>query len=95
MGGECGGVSEETWTNENSKMLCKSLGCGNKVLNATKSPKALKVIIKSLHKTKHATNLTQYNFLKYNENSKKKPAYVVCSGNGSFFFKYSDIQKIV
>ncbi|KAK2851022.1 hypothetical protein Q5P01_007298 [Channa striata] len=83
MGGACGGVFADTWTMDQSQMLCKNLGCGEKALEAAKDSKDV-MMFKSLHSTKHITQLSQSNFLKCN-NSKgmcySNPAYVVCSGS--------------
>ncbi|KAM9350289.1 scavenger receptor cysteine-rich type 1 protein M130 [Symphorus nematophorus] len=82
MGGECGEVCNDAWTEEKAKMLCKDLGCGDKVLPALNKPQRIKAAFKSLHATRSIKNLTQCNFVKNDENSLIcEPAYVVCSGS--------------
>lgn len=96
MGGKCGGVCKDTWTDADSVMLCKNLGCGDKILTANKDPGAYDVIIKSLHATAHTTNLTQCNFIQYNEGDttcNHNPAYVVCLGNELFFKIFTYVKK--
>ena len=85
MGGNCGRVCKDSWTDKNSEMLCKERGCGDEVLTPYKTPGKTNVIFKSLHKTKNTANLTECNFVKNDEEDLLcEPAYVVCSGNGLF-----------
>ncbi|XP_040910475.1 scavenger receptor cysteine-rich type 1 protein M160 isoform X2 [Toxotes jaculatrix] len=79
LDGECGGVCADSWTSEQSMMLCKSLNCGEKVLRDIKQAKESRVTVKSLHFTKHTKSLAQSNFVKSNGGT-CKPAHVVCSG---------------
>ncbi|XP_053173316.1 antigen WC1.1 [Scomber japonicus] len=83
MGGECGGVCKNTWTDNMSESLCKELGCGNISLKSYKQESSV-VIVKSLHSPKNAAKLANYNFVKNDDNDKtfsQNPAYVVCSGS--------------
>ncbi|XP_069564442.1 scavenger receptor cysteine-rich type 1 protein M130 [Brachyistius frenatus] len=82
LGGECGGVCADTWTDEKSVMLCEALGCGGKVLKPHRSGKNhMKILINSLHTTNHTSDLRQCNFIKDGNNTCNKAAYVVCSGS--------------
>ncbi|XP_078110438.1 scavenger receptor cysteine-rich type 1 protein M160 isoform X2 [Sander vitreus] len=87
--GECGDVCADTWTDQQSVMLCKNLGCGDIFLvpNPKLQPKAntkeSKVLFKGLYTTNNMNYLSQSNFIK-NENDyicKPRQAYVVCSGS--------------
>ncbi|TDH11092.1 hypothetical protein EPR50_G00080460 [Perca flavescens] len=88
--GECGDVCADTWTDKKYVMLCKDLGCGDRVLepNPKLQPKAntkgSKVLFKGLHTTNNMNNLSQSIFIKNDENDyicKPRQAYVVCSGS--------------
>ena len=80
VGGECGGVRADTWTDTMSMMLCEQLGCGN---NSRTDSEESMVIIKSVHMLQKTDNLTKCNFVKYDNETRKvqKAANVVCSGN--------------
>lgn len=97
VNGKCEGVCADAWTDKKSVMLCENLGCGNRNLPKlpTTTNQSQKVFYKSLHTTHHTTNLSQCNFVKYDENDNTcntEPASVVCSGKG-LISKYSCIQK--
>lgn len=83
MGEMCGGVCNDTWTRDKSKMLCQNLQCGiPQALDGLNPRNDYKVIVKSLHTAKEIRNLNQSNIVKYEiEDSTCKPAYVVCSGS--------------
>ncbi|XP_026189180.1 scavenger receptor cysteine-rich type 1 protein M130 [Mastacembelus armatus] len=90
--GMCGGVCADTWTDMQSLMICKNLGCGNTTLAAISQTQENKVIIKSLHTTKDSTNLTQSNIVKYAKNDNtcnQNAAYVVCPGSVKVRFSRS------
>lgn len=91
----CGGVCADTWTEQMSLMLCKNLGCGDKILRLQKKHEISNVIIQSLHTTQHTTKVNQCNLVRRAENDeacKNNAAYVACSGNG-LFEKYLYVQK--
>ncbi|KAL6120115.1 uncharacterized protein ACO6RY_04539 [Pungitius sinensis] len=94
LGDKCGGVCSKGWTTQKAAMLCKDLGCGNTVLEATTKPdESHEMIIASVHSTSETTNLTQCNFVTNDENDstcKRNPAYVICSG--SIETKFSDLR---
>uniref|UniRef100_A0A8C4F1B9 SRCR domain-containing protein n=1 Tax=Dicentrarchus labrax TaxID=13489 RepID=A0A8C4F1B9_DICLA len=83
VGGKCGGVCKDSWTKEKSVMLCKDIGCGNKILSSSQKNEAVP-IVRSLHTTTHTTNLSQCNFIKNDEygpnvNFRCELASVICS----------------
>nr|XP_046253178.1 scavenger receptor cysteine-rich type 1 protein M160 [Scatophagus argus] len=83
VGGKCGGVCKDAWSDEKSDMLCENLGCGHGIL-ASSTPVETEVIIRSMHTTKHTTNLNQCNLVRNDDGDttcNKKPGYVVCSGS--------------
>ncbi|XP_038586007.1 scavenger receptor cysteine-rich type 1 protein M160-like [Micropterus salmoides] len=80
----CGGVCADTWTEQMSLMLCKNLGCGDKILRLQKKHEISNVIIQSLHTTQHTTKVNQCNLVRRAENDeacKNNAAYVACSGS--------------
>ncbi|XP_045911254.1 scavenger receptor cysteine-rich type 1 protein M130 isoform X2 [Micropterus dolomieu] len=81
----CGGVCADTWTEQMSLMLCKDLGCGDKILHLQqKKHEISNVIIQSLHTTQHTTKVNQCNLVRSAENGEaceNKAAYVACSGS--------------
>ncbi|XP_060912936.1 scavenger receptor cysteine-rich type 1 protein M160 [Labrus mixtus] len=82
VGGECGGVFSDTWTEKKSQMLCENLKCGNAILKAKNPLPDGKVSFKSVHATKQTSDISQCNFIKNNDNvSREKAAFVVCSGS--------------
>ena len=86
----CGGVCAHTWTDANSEMLCKDLGCGHAFTGIDQNISGT-VTILAMNPTKHTTNLTE-SIIVENENPiprRKVPcsnetAVVVCSGKGHF-----------
>ncbi|XP_073326332.1 scavenger receptor cysteine-rich type 1 protein M160 [Pagrus major] len=82
VGGDCGGVCNDTWTKDKSEMLCKNLHCGEKVHDGYNPLKDIDVQFKSVHTAKDISNLKQGNIVRYDKkDSTCKPAYVVCSGS--------------
>ncbi|XP_070694977.1 scavenger receptor cysteine-rich type 1 protein M130 [Pempheris klunzingeri] len=84
VGGKCGGVSKDTWTEQNSLKLCEELDCGTKVLLPMQQTQQSDLILKSLHSTKQTKKLDQCNVVKYGGNETShtgSPAVVVCSGS--------------
>ncbi|XP_070825415.1 scavenger receptor cysteine-rich type 1 protein M130 [Chaetodon trifascialis] len=84
VGGVCGGVCKDTWTDAKSDMLCENLGCGKRIPDANGSPEKIEVTVKSLHIRPGSTNLNQSSFIMNNEKDgtcNRNPAYVVCSGS--------------
>uniref|UniRef100_A0A3Q1HC17 SRCR domain-containing protein n=1 Tax=Anabas testudineus TaxID=64144 RepID=A0A3Q1HC17_ANATE len=81
--GKCGGVCANAWTDSQSKMLCKDLKCGDKILSPSNRLQSVEVIFKSLHATSHTTKLSQCNFVPNNESHtcERNSAKVVCSGS--------------
>ncbi|XP_035513024.1 scavenger receptor cysteine-rich type 1 protein M130 [Morone saxatilis] len=84
LGEKCGGVCKGSWTKEKSMMLCKDLGCGDKILTSGQKIEK-EPIFKSLHTTTHTTSLSQCNFINNDESGEKATkcelATVVCSGS--------------
>ncbi|KAG7472684.1 hypothetical protein MATL_G00111660 [Megalops atlanticus] len=78
--GSCGGVCEDGWTQEQSDMLCKSLGCGNSLSLATVTRSA-GISWSSVHCVGSVPHLSQCNFVPHNANQycQDRPAYVMCS----------------
>ncbi|XP_022618651.1 scavenger receptor cysteine-rich type 1 protein M130-like [Seriola dumerili] len=84
MSGRSGGVCGDSWKQEYSEMLCKSHGCGDKVLKAINQAENKEVLVKSLHTTNLVTDLTQSNFVLNDDKDNtcnRNPAYVICSGS--------------
>nr|XP_020490943.1 scavenger receptor cysteine-rich type 1 protein M130-like isoform X1 [Labrus bergylta] len=80
VGGECGSVFGDTWTEKKSQMLCENLKCGNAILNTKNPLPVINVSFKSVHATEQTSDISQCNFIKNNDFSKKAaPAFVVCS----------------
>ncbi|XP_034027370.1 scavenger receptor cysteine-rich type 1 protein M160 [Thalassophryne amazonica] len=81
--GRCGGVCADTWTDDMSLKLCKSLHCGTKILTTEGIQKDSGVIIESLHSTNQSEALDEWNIVRSDKKSScdKNPAYVVCSGS--------------
>ncbi|XP_067384291.1 scavenger receptor cysteine-rich type 1 protein M130 [Channa argus] len=78
-----GGVCADTWTNDQSQMLCKNLGCGEKTFAST-NREQIQIKFKSLHFTTQTRKLSQSSFVKCGENDqicKSNPANVICSGS--------------
>ncbi|XP_027006910.2 scavenger receptor cysteine-rich type 1 protein M160 [Tachysurus fulvidraco] len=77
------GVCAETWTYEQSKMLCEILGCGQ-VINKMYNGKTVDgVTVASVHCSKTAENFSQCNFVQLKDTSAscQKPAYIACTGS--------------
>ena len=86
--GDCGGVCADTWTHEQSEMLCKDLGCGQ-AFTGIKQPggkPALPVKVLAMHSTRQTTTLTESIIVRKDRdtNCDDKPAFVVCSGKRYF-----------
>ncbi|XP_071331666.1 scavenger receptor cysteine-rich type 1 protein M160 isoform X2 [Trachinotus anak] len=82
--GKRGGVCADSWTEEHSKMLCKSLNCGDSVLESRGKQGQEPVLISSLQSTNQNTSLTQYNMVLNDDKNitcNQNQAYVVCSGS--------------
>ncbi|KAI5625742.1 scavenger receptor cysteine-rich type 1 protein M160-like isoform X2 [Silurus asotus] len=79
------GVCKDTWTKEQSRMLCKNLGCGD-VINEQYSRKKTGdgVTIASVHCSESAQNFNQCNFVQLKDASLcQNAAYVACTGSVS------------
>ncbi|XP_046726357.1 scavenger receptor cysteine-rich type 1 protein M160 isoform X2 [Silurus meridionalis] len=79
------GVCEDTWTKEQSRMLCKMLGCGD-VINEQYSEKKTGdgVTIASVHCSESAQNFNQCNFVQLKDTTLcQNAAYVACTGSVS------------
>lgn len=89
VGMRCGGLCEDTWSDQKSAMLCGNLGCGRQSKSSIKkSDDASEVIVKSVHITEATTNLNQSILVRnYDKETTcpKSRAYVVCSGNAPNF----------
>ncbi|XP_054869240.1 LOW QUALITY PROTEIN: scavenger receptor cysteine-rich type 1 protein M130 [Amphiprion ocellaris] len=84
MEGKSGGICADTWTEDNSRMLCEEQGCENNVLKSLSlSPRQAEIMVLSLHAMQPTANLSQYNFIMKQDNDRtcQKPASVVCSGS--------------
>ncbi|KAB5567211.1 hypothetical protein PHYPO_G00230190 [Pangasianodon hypophthalmus] len=76
------GVCEDTWTEKQSRMLCKSLGCGELIREKYSEKKKSGVTVASVHCSQTAENFGQCNFVKLEDTSLcQNPAYVVCTGS--------------
>ncbi|XP_073723496.1 scavenger receptor cysteine-rich type 1 protein M160 [Misgurnus anguillicaudatus] len=77
----CGGICKKTWRTEESKMLCKDLGCGDPINNfQLKTQNPLQVKHYSVYCPKQVNNLKMCKFTP-NKAICKEPASVVCSGS--------------
>lgn len=95
VGGKCGGVRRDTWSEEKSDTLCGNLGCGTTIATADNPDGKSQVIVESLHTKFLTDNLNKSVLVLSKINPNEKPnhrsAFVVCSGNmfmctGSEFF---------
>ncbi|KAJ8395092.1 hypothetical protein AAFF_G00035480 [Aldrovandia affinis] len=82
IGGSCGGVCADIWTQEQSDMVCKDLDCG-KALPLGQVKKTPRVHVSSVRCAQPANNLTQCNFVLNSDESycQENPVYVVCSAS--------------
>lgn len=83
MGTKCGGVCKDTWSDNMSQMLCKSLGCG-KTLPPKKPPANSEVMIMSFQTPVSNMNL-KHSIMIENDGTdatcNQNPVYATCSGN--------------
>ncbi|KAK3540366.1 hypothetical protein QTP70_030115, partial [Hemibagrus guttatus] len=76
------GVCEDTWTDKQSEMLCKTLGCGQAIKETYRGNKTPAVTVASVHCSQKAENFRQCNFVPLKDPSLcKNPAYVSCTGS--------------
>ncbi|XP_060737634.1 scavenger receptor cysteine-rich type 1 protein M130 [Tachysurus vachellii] len=76
------GVCAETWTDQQSEMLCKILGCGQMIKETYKGKTMAGVTVASVHCSKTAENFNQCNFIQLKDTSLcQMPAYVACTGS--------------
>ena len=77
----CGGVCADTWTDANSDMLCKDLGCGRGFTGIDQDGEG-EVTVLAMYPTRHTTNLTGSIIVENDRGiyCNGKPAAVVCSG---------------
>ncbi|KAK3566214.1 hypothetical protein QTP86_029337, partial [Hemibagrus guttatus] len=76
------GVCEDTWTDKQSEMLCKTLGCGQAIKETYRGNKTPAVTVASVHCSQTAENFRQCNFVPLKDPSLcKNPAYVSCTGS--------------
>ncbi|GAA6066801.1 scavenger receptor cysteine-rich type 1 protein M160, partial [Tachysurus ichikawai] len=77
------GVCAETWTDRQSDMLCKILGCGQMIKETYKGKTiTVGVTVASVHCSKTAENFNQCNFVQLKDTSLCQiPAYVACTGS--------------
>ncbi|MCJ8734728.1 hypothetical protein PDJAM_G00238690 [Pangasius djambal] len=76
------GVCQDTWTEKQSKMLCKSLGCGEWISKYYSGKKTPGVTVASVLCSQTAENFSQCNFVKLESTSLcQNPAYITCTGS--------------
>lgn len=88
LGSRCGGVCGDTWSQNLSSMLCKSLSCGRPVQanrDPTRRPASQQVLISSFQTTTHTRSLSQSAMVLATGRCYSDPVYVVCSGNSHHF----------
>ncbi|XP_053481618.1 scavenger receptor cysteine-rich type 1 protein M160 [Ictalurus furcatus] len=74
------GVCQDTWTEEQSIMLCNILGCGKVIREKYNGEKKPGVTVASVHCSKAAKNFSQCNFVQLKDTSLcQNPAYVSCT----------------
>ncbi|XP_042585217.1 antigen WC1.1-like [Cyprinus carpio] len=79
--GKCGGVCSNTWrTNEDSKMICENVGCGNPIrAQLPLQINNLSATYRSVYCSEKVQNMNMCNFIP-NENSTCEPlAQVICT----------------
>ncbi|XP_066499365.1 scavenger receptor cysteine-rich type 1 protein M160 [Hoplias malabaricus] len=77
FGSECGGICEQTWTNDLSDMLCENLGCGTAFRGDYLGKKTATVTVGSVH-CDGKKNFSQCNFVRLNATC-STPASVTCT----------------
>lgn len=84
MGTKCGGVCKDTWSDDMSQMLCKNLGCGNKILRPKNPPVNGEVMITCFQTPMSNMNLNNSIMIKKDDRDatcNRNPAFATCSGN--------------
>ncbi|XP_060788378.1 scavenger receptor cysteine-rich type 1 protein M160-like isoform X2 [Neoarius graeffei] len=78
----CMDICEDTWMEAQSRMLCKSLGCGMTIKQEYSGKKEPGMSLTSVHCSQTAENFSQCNFFKLkNPSFCQNPAYVSCTGS--------------
>ncbi|XP_060788373.1 scavenger receptor cysteine-rich type 1 protein M130-like isoform X2 [Neoarius graeffei] len=77
----CMDLCADTWMEEQSGMLCKSLGCGMAITQNYNGMKKSGVNLTSVHCSQTAENFSQCNFFKLNTSFCQNTAYVFCTGS--------------
>ena len=91
----CGGVCAHTWTEANSEMLCKDLGCGAAFSGMEQNIKG-EVSILAMFPTNHTTNLTESIIVKAEPQTNcDKTAFVVCQGKPIQRLEYSFLCRLL
>ncbi len=85
--GKCGGVCRDTWRNEDSKMICTDLGCGDQIskqlqFKINKPP----VTYHSVYCSEKVLNMKMCLFIPNNDSTCNTPAQVICTGNVNSWF---------
>ncbi|XP_053359271.1 scavenger receptor cysteine-rich type 1 protein M160 [Clarias gariepinus] len=75
------GVCADTWTEAQSGMLCKNLGCGQAIISNYKGEKKPGVTVASVHCSQSAENFSQCNFIELKDSLCTSAAYVACTGS--------------
>ena len=92
---DCGGVCADTWTHEQSEMLCKDLGCGAAFSGMEQNIKG-EVSILAMFPTNHTTNLTESIIVKAEPQTNcDKTAFVVCQGKPIQRLEYSFLCRLL
>ncbi len=79
--GKCGGVCRDTWRNEDSKMICTDLGCGDQISKQLQ----FKIISHRSHTivctAQKSAKYENVPFIPNNDSTCNTPAQVICTGN--------------
>lgn len=85
VGDQTGYVCRDSWSASKAGMLCRNLGCGTVVQGSgdfgSDAVRDMTMMVKSLHTTKHTSNLSQSVLILGSGSPCSQRAYVVCSGN--------------
>lgn len=91
------GVCGDTWTDKQSEMLCKKLGCGRLIketYRGTTKPGGLTMV--SVYCSQTAEDFSQCNFAELqNPFLCQMPAYISCTGSDSIHKKYKIYSKYI
>lgn len=81
--GKCGGVCTDTWrSNEDSKMICENLRCGDPIQGPlTRQINDLPVSYYSVYCSENVRNMNMCKFIPNKDSDCKTAAQVICKGN--------------